>query len=374
MGDIRGFEKSVMAMAEMGIGRSTASSAQGHPTHHEAVITAAADLGGGAICFALESATGQELAGFEAGSIVPLFIAADDTLVGERFTLASSPAEAHEGVYRIIVKSSAGGYVAAHMLANAKAGSRVLLGEPEPNDLFRHLDAGDSIIAIAGGTGIAPFRSLAKAIAEGAADYRMTLFYRANEAEELLFRDEWTTLEEQSNGMFCVVPVLSSAQRGGYEQGPITREMIERYADPARSSCLICAPGPMVAALRKELSSLGLPRRRLRFAFSGDTEFNHVGTSSAEHSLTIHMGGETYIVPAREDETILTAIEKAGLRPASYCRCGICGFCESMLSSGIFVLASDEKGVRHIRERNSYIHPCCTYPRSDMELVVPRAK
>ena len=361
-------------MAEMGIGGSTASDAQPHSTTHEAVITATSNLGGGTICFALESATGQELAGFEAGSILPLFISSEETLVGERFALASSPDEAREGVYRIIVKSSAGGYVAAHMLANAKAGSRVFLGKPEPNDLFRHLDAGDSIIAIAGGTGIAPFRSLAKAIAEGSADYRMTLFYRANKLEEFLFRDEWTAFEEQSDGRFCVVPVLTSTQREGCERGPITRKLIERYADPALSSFLICAPGPMVAALRKELSSLGLPRQRLRFAFSGDTEFTHVGTSSVEHRLTIHMGGETYVIPAREDETILTAIEKAGLRPASYCRCGICGFCESMLSSGIFVLASDEQGTRHIRERNSYIHPCCTYPRSDMELVVPRAK
>jgi len=347
-----------------------------HDARQQAIVAVAEDIGPDTMRFALASPDGHALAPFEPGSFVPVFVEHDGRQIAQSYAIASAPRDARRGIYQIVVRRAAGGFASSCILDTWHVGSRVTMGTPAGNDAFRQLEAGGEVVALAGGAGIAPFLSFARAIADGDANFRLTLFYAASESSGLLFPQEWPRIESLSDGKVKVVPVIAGVgdDAEGCERGPITRALIERHADPARATFLICAPGPMVAALRKELSPWNLARNRLRFWFSGDAEFDHVGTSSFEHRVTVRMGGETFTVPAREDETILTAIEKAGLQPAAYCRCGICGFCESMLVSGIFVLATDEHGERHIRERNSHIHPCCSYPRSDMEMVVPRAR
>ena len=50
------------------------------------------------------------------------------------------------------------------------------------------------------------------------------------------------------------------------------------------------------------------------------------------YTLTVHIGFETYTVPADARETVLTAMERAGLNVPSKCRAGGCGFCHSKLA------------------------------------------
>ena len=107
---------------------------------------------------------------------------------------------------------------------------------------------------------------------------------------------------------------------------------------------------------------------------NGDSAFNIPSEDPDTFKLKIHMGGEVYETVGRSDETILVSVEKAGLRPAARCRSGLCGFCRSMVVSGEFKLATDVTGVRKMDSRLGFIHPCCTYPASDMEIVVQRAK
>ena len=77
-------------------------------------------------------------------------------------------------------------------------------------------------------------------------------------------------------------------------------------------------------------------------------------------------------MPADSRETVLTAMERAGLSVPAKCRAGGCGFCHSKLVSGKFSLAGADKR-RLADAKFGYIHPCCSYPDSDMELIVPRA-
>ena len=68
----------------------------------------------------------------------------------------------------------------------------------------------------------------------------------------------------------------------------------------------------------------------------------------------------------------MTAMERAGLKVPSKCRAGGCGFCHSKLVAGDFSIAGEDKR-RLADSKFGYIHPCCSYPDSDMELIVPKA-
>lgn len=275
--------------------------------------------------------------------------------------------------YKIAVKSAIGGYVSTHIIENWKKGDKVVLGSPKESEVYYPLRDGKNLIALAGGVGITPFHSIAKAVADGDNDHSLTLFYGANTYDELLYKDEWAELEKASDGKFKMIPVIANEDIEGCEKGFITLDIIKKYADIADATFFISGPAPMITAMKKQLAPLGLPRKRIRVSMNGDSAFNK-GESKDSYELAIHMGGETYKTSAKADETILVAIEKAGLRPAAYCRSGICGFCRSMVVAGDFTLAADENGVRYADKQFGFMHPCCSYPASDMEIVVQRAK
>ncbi len=342
-----------------------------HPDYQNLVITDVVELNETTKLYALKSAENKELAYYEAGSYIPVFVELDGNVVERPYSLCSSPKEALKGTYKIAVKRSAGNYISTFIIENWKVGDKVKFGSPMVAEVYNKLRDGGNIIALAGGVGITPFYSMAKAVVDGDNPHSLTLFYGANTEAEVIF-DDWAELEEKSGGKFKLVKVIANEDVEGCERGFITLDIIKKYADVDTATFFISGPPPMIAAMKEELAPLELPRKRIRISMNGDGGFHT--NAKGSYKLTIHMGGETYETEAQANETILVAIEKAGLKPAVHCRSGLCGFCRAYLVKGEFTLATEENGVRKMDKHFGFIHPCCSYPASDLELVVQRAK
>jgi len=50
---------------------------------------------------------------------------------------------------------------------------------------------------------------------------------------------------------------------------------------------------------------------------------------------------------------------------------GACGFCRTKLISGNYYMPENRDGRREADRMFGYIHPCSTFPRSDMEIMLP---
>ena len=208
---------------------------------------------------------------------------------------------------------------------------------------------------------------MAQAIADGTIDCKLTIFYGADREEEVIFHQELDALAAGSDKIE-VVYVLSEEQEAGYEHGFIGEQLLRKYVS-GDFTAMLCGSDPMYAYLDKQLAPFALPPRRIK------KEANCVGTRDvppASYTLTVHVGFDTFAVPADARETILVAMERAGLRVPAKCRAGGCGFCHSKLVSGKFSLAGADKR-RLADAKFGYLHPCCSYPDSDMELIVPKA-
>ena len=84
--------------------------------------------------------------------------------------------------------------------------------------------------------------------------------------------------------------------------------------------------------------------------------------------------GEEQTITASTSDTILQSLEKNGIAAPAHCRSGECGWCHSLLLSGEVYCP---KHLEHHREADfdfSYIHPCCTFPLSNIAVEVPYAK
>lgn len=345
-----------------------------HPSEQKMVIEDIAVFNDTTRMYTLKAVDRQVPAYFEAGCYIPVFVEIDGNTVERPYSICSSPGDSENGIYQIVVKAGAGGYVSTHIINNWKKGDAVTLGSPKVAEVYSPIRDRKHLIALGGGVGITPFRSMAKTISEGDLDCDLTIFYGANTYDELLFKDEWKAYEEATNGRVKLIPVIANEAVEGCERGFITLDIISKYTEIEDASVFISGPPAMVAAMKKLLAPLQLPRKAIRVSMNGDAGFNHCKREEREFKLTVRMGGNSYETVAKGNETVLVAMEKAGLKPAVYCRSGICGFCRSMLVSGEIELATDENGLRKKDKVFGFIHPCCSYPCSDLELVVPRAK
>lgn len=79
----------------------------------------------------------------------------------------------------------------------------------------------------------------------------------------------------------------------------------------------------------------------------------------------IKVGDQT--IEAKSGESVLTALERSGLRVNVCCRSGECSLCRVQLVSGK-VFTAQGTLLRHADELFGYIHSCKAYPVSDLEL------
>ena len=307
------------------------------------------------------------LAYFKAGQYLTFRLEIGNAVVTRSYSIASSPASALNGEYQITVKRIADGFVSDYILDNWSVGDKVVAYSPEGNMTYCSLRDAKNIVAIAGGSGITPFLSLARAIAQGDEDCSLTLLYGCRTSAEILFKEELDSLSAK-NEKINVIYVLSHSDEEGYEKGFVGADIIKKYAPEGNYSVFVCGPGGMYKFLEAELPKLEIERKYIRFeVFSSGKKAEE---ENKELNITVINRGEETVIKASSNETVLCAFERAGIEVPARCHTGECGFCRSKLISGKVYIPEGEDKRRIGDLQFNFIHPCCCYPESDLVIRI----
>lgn len=332
-----------------------------HPKEQKLVISRIEEHANIAKSYYFKSDT--ELAYFKAGQYLTFKLEIGNSVVTRSYSIASSPASALNGEYQITVKRIADGFVSDYILDNWNVGDEVIAYAPEGNMTYCPLRDAQNIVAIAGGSGITPFLSLARAIDQGDEDCTLTLLYGCRTSDEILFKSELDSLSEK-NDKINVAYVLSHSDEDGYEKGFVGADIIKKYAPDGNYSIFVCGPGGLYKFLETELPKLQIERKYIRFeVFSSGKK---VDEEPKEFNITVINRGNETVIKASSNETVLCAFERAGIEVPARCHTGECGFCRSKLVSGKVYIPEGEDKRRIADMQFNFIHPCCCYPESDL--------
>ena len=350
-----------------------------HPNVQYAVVTTITDHGD-AKSFLLtpdaEKGT-KGLAYFRAGQYVSIALDIGEAKLNKPYTIRSCPKDALKGTYTITVKRTANGFASDYILDNWTVGTKVKLSAPLGEFYHQELRDAKQVVALAGGSGITPFYSMAAAIADGTEDFCLTILYGSRTKNSILLGAELEQIAAASNGKVKVVHVLSDEEAEGCEKGFITAELIKKYAPEGDYSVYVCGPKAMYGFMETELPKLGLKGRRIRKELPGEygdptgDEKYPKEAAGKTFEITVLIRDKSQTVTCRADQTLLDALEKAGIRAPSHCRSGECGWCHSRLVSGDVYIPEDVDGRRMADKKFGWVHPCCSYPLSDVTLDVP---
>ena len=348
-----------------------------HPDYLSLVVDSIVDHGAaGAKTFIFKKADGGALPYFRAGQYLSLKLDLDGSKVSRPYSISSDPKEALDGRISVTVRANPGGFAADRILSTLKVGDAVTASAPEGHFYYDELRDAKNVLALAGGSGITPFLSMARAIRDGIEDFSLTILFGSRTRETILFADEFSEIAAVCPKV-KVVHVLSDEEAEGFEHGFITAELIRKYAPEGEYSIFLCGPEAMYRFVMPEVEKLGLPRRLVRREMLGVTKNVAAQPGYPAECTgkvfrgTVRQGAAEYTIDIRADEPILVAIERAGIKAPSRCRSGECGWCRSKLVSGEVYCPAENEGRRHSDIVNGYIHPCSTFALSDIVLEVP---
>lgn len=318
----------------------------------------------------------EKLAYFSAGQYLSITLSIGEAILTRPYSISSSPTDALNGFYQITVKRVANGLATNYILDNWKVGDEVNASAPLGEFTYEPLRDAQNVIGLAGGSGITPFLSLARAIECGDEDsISLTLLYGSRTKSDILFKDEFDKIANSSD-RFNVVYVLSDEKDSDYESGFLTADLIKRYVPFDKPySIFMCGPQGMYEFADSQIEQLGIRRKFVRRELFGEyhnpqKEDDYVKPDSETVRISVIAHDKKYEIESSCNDTILQSVEKHGIYLPSHCRSGECGWCHSKLVSGSVYIPKSVDGRRLADKDYGYIHPCCTFPLTDVEIVI----
>lgn len=296
---------------------------------------------------------------YQPGQFLTLRIPYEGDWLPRCYSLSSTPLLGEP--LRVTIKRVRDGRASNWLCGELQAGQTLEVLPPAGVFVPRSLD--DDMLLFGGGSGVTPvFSILRSALLAGHG--RILLIYANRDEASVIFRDELKALAGAHPQRLQIVHWLDSVQ------GIPTVEQLAELARPfTDAQAFICGPGPFMDAAVSALKSLGLPGGRVhveRFvSLPGEGEQPLMVSSEAAMAaqLSVRLDGEDYSLACDSGETVLAAMERAGLNPPSACRVGGCASCMCTLDSGeVELLHNDALDSGELAE--GWILACQAVPTS----------
>ena len=231
----------------------------------------------------------------------------------------------------LLEEDSSGGSNYMHSL---KIGDRVTAIPPKNN--FKLVKEASHHILIAGGIGITPILSMAADLAKKNANFN--LHYAGRHKNSLAFITE-------------VSEICGDHIQLHYDddESALNIEYILKKA-PIGSHVYICGPSGLIEAVKNKALELNWDTSKIHFELF-KTDNNN--SSNEAFEIEIHNTGQ--VIQVNADQSIIDALEEAGLDPLYDCRRGDCGICQCDVISGEpdhrdIILTDEEKASNTIMQ------------------------
>ena len=348
-----------------------------HPAKMEFKVTLIKDTSPTSKLFRLESTDGH-IPVFQAGQYINFRLKIGDSLLTRPYTISSAPYEARgeNGYVEVTIRRNRPYLVPDYFFDNVKEGDVLEANMPFGFFYWEPLRDSKNIVALAGGSGITPFLSMAREIAFGKMKgCKITIIYGSVNSKDIVLKDELAEVENACSDV-KVVHVLSDDPDWEGEKGFVTKEIIEKYSgeDP---TYMFCGPLPMYNLIAKTIKEMGVREKRFRHDVMNNPVDSTkipgypVGNETKTFNITVVRGIEETVIPASGNEPVAVALERAAIPVDTHCRCGECGFCRTQLLEGEIFVSPMGDGRRMMDKEFGWFHACASYPTSDLKIKIP---
>jgi ferredoxin-NADP reductase len=309
---------------------------------------------------------------FQAGQYINVFVDINGSPTARPYAMSSSPNE--RGYYDLTVKKAQGGFVSHHLVDELSIGQELLSSGPMGSFHHNPLFHGNDLVFFAGGSGIAPARSMIKHIIDKNLNQTMHIIYSNSYEDDVIFENEIRGYAEQNENIELTEIISRPSESYTGLAGRVTKDLvIEHLSDLDKKMFYICGPTPFNESCAEILKQLGVKERRMLVELNGppkqpEAQIHWPKDVSTNKEITITIKGKGSFI-AKAGEPLLNSLERYGLTTENACRSGECSLCRVKLVEGE-VFNPHEAKLRKSDRKFGWIHSCVAFPMSDVEIDI----
>lgn len=291
------------------------------------------------ICtFELIALDGGPLPVFSAGSHIDVHLPNGFT---RQYSLCNDSAESHRYIIGVLKDpQSRGGSRAMHELVNE--GDVLAISAPKNHFPLAH--AARHSILFAGGIGITPVLCMAERLAKIGEFFELHYCTRS--------RERTAFLEQIRDGSF------NDSVSFHFDDGPPEQKLdiAARLAKPEPGVHLyVCGPKGFMDAVLTSARASGWAEDQIHYEFFSAEPLRF----DSDGSFEVQLASSGRVVLVSKDETVVQALNAAGVIVPTSCEQGVCGTCLTRILEGVpdhrdMYLTTDERGA------NDQFLPCCS--------------
>lgn len=180
--------------------------------------------------------------------------------VWRNYSIANAPRP--DGTLDFHVRARTDGLVSGALVRRLEVGDFVRISEPLGTMTVDHRSSRD-IVCIAGGTGLAPIKSIVEDLTQHNRTRWVHVFVGARDRDDLYDQEALNALAARYPWL-SVIPVCSEDDDYPVEHGPVN-EVVERYGPWPDHEFYVCGPPAMVRATLGSLANLGVTPARIHY-------------------------------------------------------------------------------------------------------------
>lgn len=183
------------------------------------------------------------------------------------YSIASAPDGSNQ--FSLCIVRNPAGAGTRYLFDEIKAGSQLRCKGPDGSFTLPPLP-GRQLIFVCTGTGIAPFRSMLRAIQNQSLSFEyIHLIFGTRTKEDILYEDEWVQLEKDQPQFHWDV-ALSREKTAGYHAGYVHGVIEDKYSIPnSQRHFYLCGWAPMVDEASGRLQAMGYSPSQIHIELYG---------------------------------------------------------------------------------------------------------
>jgi len=288
--------------------------------------------------------------GHQAGQHTTIEVEIDGVRHRRCYSISSAPSDPQVA---ITVKRVAGGRVSSWLHDDVRAGHVLGLGRAAGDFVLAPSEASAPLLLIGGGSGVTPLMSILRDLDNRDAVHDVVVVVHARRAGDVIFGRELAAIATRHPGMRLLVHLddLDEAR------------LARLVPDFAARTTLLCGPAGLMERVERMWAAAGATPRLRREQFAAPP----VPTPAPGAPVAVRLTTADRTVLAAGAGTLLEQLERAGERPPSGCRIGICQSCRCRKRRGV---------VENLRtgaissDPDEDIQLCISRGRSDLELAL----
>ncbi len=195
---------------------------------------------------------------FLPGQFVFLYVTLNNERLKRAYSIASSPYD--NGLIELTLKKEQHGKVSTYMDEVVKVGDKLEISKSMGK--FFLTDEMKSVALIAGGSGIVPFRSMLRYCRKKGLNTKISLFYSAKKAQDIIYRQE---LDDFNSGDTKIIYTLTRDDNWTGYKGRINAKLISDNIDNLKETkYFLCGPLEFIRSVVEILTTLGVERQNIK--------------------------------------------------------------------------------------------------------------